>query len=88
MRSRRTKEFRERFAKLSHSAQRQANEAYQLFRQNPFHPSLQFKQIDPADPTIYSARVGAHYRAMGSRTTDDLIVWFWIGSHAEYDKLG
>jgi hypothetical protein len=49
---------------------------------------LRFKPIDPADPTIYSARVGAHYRAVGTRKTDDLIVWYWIGTHAEYDKLG
>lgn len=88
MRSRRTQEFRARFAKLPPSAQHQANEAYRLFRQDPFHPSLRFKAIDPADPTIYSARVGAHYRAVGTRKTDDLIVWYWIGSHAEYDKLG
>jgi hypothetical protein len=27
------------------------------------------------------------YRALGNREADDLIVWFWIGSHAEYDEL-
>jgi hypothetical protein len=26
------------------------------------------------------------YRALGVRR-DDTIVWFWIGSHADYDKL-
>ncbi len=31
-------------------------------------------------------RVGIHYRALGVRT-DDEIVWFWIGSHADYDGL-
>jgi len=28
----------------------------------------------------------ARWRAVGIRDDDDMI-WFWIGSHAEYDKL-
>ncbi|HEX8675403.1 MAG TPA: hypothetical protein VF710_26140 [Longimicrobium sp.] len=36
---------------------------------------------------IYSARVGRHYRALGERQVDDTIVWFWIGSHADYDRI-
>ncbi len=35
---------------------------------------------------MWSARVGAHYRALGF-DHDDAILWFWIGSHADYDKL-
>jgi hypothetical protein len=27
-----------------------------------------------------------HYRVLGLREPDAM-VWFWIGSHAEYDKL-
>ncbi len=33
-----------------------------------------------------SARVGLHYRALAVRT-DDVLAWFWIGTHAEYDQL-
>ena len=34
----------------------------------------------------FSARVGISYRV--TATLDgDTVVWFWIGSHAEYDKL-
>jgi len=63
--------------------QRSARRAYRLFVENPQHPSLQFKQyIRPSD---FSARV-----AWGSRPAvrdgDDLI-WFWVGSHADYDRL-
>jgi hypothetical protein len=36
---------------------------------------------------VYSVRIGISYRALGLRKDDDVIVWFWIGSHAEYDKL-
>jgi hypothetical protein len=58
--------------------------SYQLFRENPSHPSLQFKKID--QPNIYSVRVGLGYRAIGALEGSD-IVWFWIGSHSEYDRL-
>jgi hypothetical protein len=66
--------------------QRQATAAHQLFKQNPFHPSLQFKRVGKDDP-IYSVRIGLKYRALGMRDPDDLITWYWIGTHAEYDKL-
>jgi hypothetical protein len=35
---------------------------------------------------IYSVRIGIHYRAVGVKH-DDHMLWFWIGPHAEYDKL-
>ncbi len=63
----------------------QARQAYALFRQDPHHPSLRFRQVHPVRP-IFSARVGLHYRAVGVREGND-IFWFWIGSHAEYDRL-
>jgi hypothetical protein len=30
--------------------------------------------------------VGLGHRALGI-VDDDIIVWFWIGTHAEYDRL-
>jgi hypothetical protein len=70
---------------LPPQVQAQARLAYQLFRQDPFHPSLRFKQVHPSRP-IYSARVGLAYRALAVRAGED-IIWFWIGSHGEYDNL-
>jgi hypothetical protein len=52
---------------------------------DPSHPSLQFKRVHAKEP-IYSVRIGLGWRAVGVRS-DDTVVWFWIGSHAEYDKL-
>ena len=85
MNSRTTRAFRELFATLPAHVQRQAREAYRLFQQNPSHPGLRFKQVH-SDPAVYSARVGIGYRAVGSFDGDTL-VWYWIGSHADYDKL-
>jgi hypothetical protein len=65
--------------------QRRARAAYRLFRQEPSHPSLRFKLVHPSRP-IYSVRIGLAYRALGVRDGDE-IIWFWIGSHADYDRL-
>lgn len=85
MNSRTTRRFRELFALLPAQVQQQARAAYRIFQHNPAHPGLRFKQV-PADPPIYSARVGISYRAVGV-LDGDTVVWYWIGSHADYDKL-
>ena len=77
--------FREAFRALPTPVQSLARRAYRTFRANPFHPSLQFKQVHPRRP-IVAARVGLGYRALGIREGED-IVWFWIGTHAAYDRL-
>ena len=69
----------------SQPIQRRAGEAYRQFLDNPSHPSLRFKQVHPARP-IYSVRVSLAYRALGVRDGNE-IIWFWIGSHGDYDRL-
>jgi hypothetical protein len=59
-----------------------ANKNFQLLKDNPEHPSLQFKKAGK----IWSVRVGAHYRAVATPIEGGFL-WVWIGSHAEYDKL-
>ncbi|MBC8867900.1 MAG: hypothetical protein H8E44_00695 [Planctomycetes bacterium] len=85
MNSRTTRQFRELLAALPRHVRQQAREAYRLFRDNSRHPGLHFKRVHD-DPPIFSARVGIGNRAVGVRD-GDAIVWFWIGSHAEYDRL-
>jgi hypothetical protein len=80
-----TERFREALAGLPEHVQRQARTAYRLFKNDPHHPSLRFRQVHPNRP-IYSARISRDYRAVGVRD-GDTITWFWIGSHADYDKL-
>jgi hypothetical protein len=53
--------------------------------QDPFHPSLQFKQVNSREP-IYSVSIGIGWRAVGVKS-DDTVVRFRIGSHADYDNL-
>lgn len=80
-----TKRFRDALVGLPAHVRRQARTAYRLFAADPAHPSLRFKPVH-ASRSIYSARVGLGYRAFAIREGDTM-VWFWIGSHAEADRL-
>jgi hypothetical protein len=59
-----------------------ADANFELLKQNPRHPSLHVKQTGQ----YWSVRVGLRYRALGVSVPDG-IVWFWIGTHTEYDRL-
>lgn len=85
MTSRTTAHFWKHYHRLPKHVRRQAREAYKLFAQDPFHPGLHFKPIHSTAP-IYSVRVTLDYRALGARH-QDVMVWFWIGPHAEYERL-
>ena len=85
MTSKTTASFRTALATLPPEIRQHAREAYKLFKQNPHHPSLRFRQVHPTEP-IFSARVTRGYRAVGVRE-GDTIIWFWIGSHAGYERL-
>jgi hypothetical protein len=83
--SRITREFRDAFAALPNDVRRQAQRTYELFRADPRHPSLRFKKVDDQS-NVYSVRIGLGYRALGIMDGSS-VVWFWIGSHAECDRL-
>jgi mRNA-degrading endonuclease RelE of RelBE toxin-antitoxin system len=85
MKSFTTKRFRDGYRSLPDEVRKQAREAYRKFMDDPNHPGLHFKKVI-ASKSIYSARVGLHYRVLGIRD-DEEIIWFWIGTHTEYDKL-
>lgn len=67
---------------LPHSIQQLADRNYEILKENPNYPSLHFKKIN----RYWSVRVGIHYRVLAVEV-DDGLLWFWIGSHAEYDHL-
>ena len=59
-----------------------ADRDYEQLCEDPRHPSLQLKKVGE----FWSVRVGLHYRALALEDGADL-VWVWIGTHAEYDRL-
>jgi len=63
--------------------QNQAREKFQLWQKDAFNSALHFK---PLLGNVWSVRVNQNYRALGRRR-GNIIVWFWIGTHAGYDEL-
>lgn len=59
-----------------------ADKNFDLMKDDSTHPSLHLKQVG----RYWSVRVGLRHRALGVEIENG-ILWFWIGSHAEYDGL-
>ena len=59
-----------------------ADKNFVLLKENPRHPSLNFKKVE----RFWSVRIGMRYRALGM-DVDDGVLWFWIGSHIAYDAM-
>jgi hypothetical protein len=80
-----TNRFWKAYQKLDGKIKVRAKKAFELFKEDPNHPSLEFKKIHATEP-VYSARVTLSYRAVGIRDKNE-IVWVWIGSHEEYERF-
>ncbi len=83
MKSFRSPNFNKLFSKLPSNIQRLANKNYLLWKTNHLHPSIRYKDVGN---NLRSVRIGEHYRAVGTIDVD-VIIWFWIGTHEEYNKL-
>ena len=77
--------FWQRYNFLPKQIQDLADKNYALLRADPFHPSLHFKKVGK-NKDLWAVRVGEHYRALGLDKSEG-VVWFRIGTHAEYDKM-
>jgi hypothetical protein len=62
-----------------------ADKNYRRLKLDPWHPSLHLKKVGN-NKQLWSVRVGIEYRALGLDKPEG-IIWFWIGKHAEYEKL-
>ncbi|MCX7708133.1 MAG: hypothetical protein N2204_09010 [Anaerolineae bacterium] len=82
MKSRTTRSFREAFRALPSEVRERARRAYRLWRENPDLPGLRFKRVGQD----VSVRIGRDYRALGL-IEGDVVYWYWIGRHDEYDRL-
>jgi hypothetical protein len=77
-----TPKFWKYYDALPENVQKTAAQCYELLKADPSHPSLHFKKVGKN----WSVRAGLDYRALGVEVEGG-ISWFWIGTHAEYDKL-
>jgi hypothetical protein len=74
--------FWEAYARLPSAIRGLADKNYQLLKDDPRHPSLHFKKVG----RYWSVRIGLRYRALATEV-DGGLLWFWIGSHGDYDSL-
>jgi hypothetical protein len=70
------------YYRLPSAIQQLADDNFALLKNDSRHPSLHFKQIGQ----FWSVRIGLRYRALAISVPDGL-VWFWIGTHNDYDRL-
>lgn len=87
----RTREYRTSYSKLPRSVQEIADKKFRLFVENSHHPSLRLHKLKPHGPSHrlvdrLSVSVTRNYRAL-FWVDGQVNVWYWIGTHAEYDRL-
>jgi hypothetical protein len=75
-------EFCASYEALPPAVRKLADANYALLKRDPRHPSLHFKRVG----RYWSVRVGLHDRALARETGGDML-WFWIGSHADYGRM-
>jgi hypothetical protein len=82
--SRGTSDFWRLYYELPPEIRAAAREAYRKFTANSAHPGLQLERLK-CDSRTWSVRVTRNYRAVARRYDDDWL-WFWIGTHEEFDR--
>lgn len=82
MKSRASSKFWKCYGALTPQLQRLAVKQYRLWLNDPSHRSVNFKRVG----RYWSARVTDDYRALWV-SAGDAVIWFWIGSHSEYDRI-
>ena len=83
MKSFTTVDFWQAYNELSPDVKAKTQKAYQLWQNDPTHPSLHFKKVGK---NLWSSRVSRNHRALALKKGDDYY-WIWVGTHDEYEKL-
>ncbi len=89
--NRRNREFRELDAALPAAIREAARRKFILFVANPRQPSLRLHKLKPHGPgnrmvERFSVTVTPRYRALFF-IDGPVNVWYWIGTHADYDRF-
>ncbi len=72
-------------ATLPARARKDAQKSWRMWQADKSVPGLQFKKLNVRG-NYWSARVNDDFRSVGI-VRDDAIIWFWIGSHSQYERL-
>lgn len=87
--SRRTESYKKLLDKLPTDIQNACQDAFINWKKDP--SSLIMKPLVQLSGEAYSAEINRKYRALGFKAKDDKgktgYVWFWVGSHEDYNKV-
>ena len=72
-----TDRFRKAFDRLPSTIKDKARSVYLLWQSNPYHPSLNFKQVY-SEKQIYLVRIGFSYRSLGIKQDDTFDLVFGL----------
>ena len=83
--------FREQYERLPENIRALTRTACERFDQDPSHRSLRLHRLvessrSSALPGSFSVSISIQYRAIYV-VVDGKNVWYWIGTHAEYDRF-
>ena len=87
--NRRTREFKAQFDRLPTDVQQKAKKVFSILKKDPRHPVLErhFLEDTPHNPPrSWAVRIDRSYRAVAFSDEEGTNVWYWIGSHADYDR--
>jgi hypothetical protein len=89
--NRRTRQFHALFAGLPDDVKAAAKAAFRQFLRDPESPSLRRHELKKAHrgqhrDGSFSVSIAARYRAIYV-PDGDVNVWYWIGSHADYNSF-
>ena len=70
------------YQRLPKHIQKLADKNFALFKENPRHPSLDFRKKGG----VYTAEIGRSHRAL-ARERGGGYYWFWIGTHEDYNNF-
>ncbi|MGI9298435.1 MAG: hypothetical protein ACR2QC_11155 [Gammaproteobacteria bacterium] len=74
------------YAGLPPYIRRRVDRCIAMLNETPPRPSLQLKRVD-SPRAGWTARVNRDYRMAAEEEPGDVVVWVFIGTHAEQDKL-
>ena len=77
-----TPSFWQAYRALPENIKAEARNSYQMWKDNPRHPSLHFGRKGE----YWSVRITRGYRAL-AREHKGTLYWFWIGSHDDYERI-
>ncbi len=85
-----SRRFREQLASLPPEILGITKKCCRFFDRNPTHPSLRHHQLRETKtgmhvPGSFSVSINKQYRAIYFVGDNSINVWYWIGTHSEYD---